>query len=83
MDVGRLVMATHGADIEGFLALLNEVMWGANYTYGPEYAVYGKWVGHGMVDYMAKVHILSYLCDSGEEVEHDAWEKGTSIDMAI
>jgi hypothetical protein len=32
MDVGRLVMATHGADIEGFLALLNEVMWRANYT---------------------------------------------------
>ena len=83
MDAGCLVMATHGADIEGFLALLNEVMWEANYTYCLEYAVYGKGVGHGMVEYMAKVHILSHLCDLGEEVERDAWEKGTSIDMAI
>ena len=36
-----------------------------------------------MVDYMAKIHILSHLCDLGEEVEHDVQGKGTSIDMAI
>ena len=62
MDVGRLVMATHGENTEGFLALLNEVMWRANYNYCPEYVVYAKGVGHGMVDYMARVHILSHLC---------------------
>jgi hypothetical protein len=83
MDVGCLVMATHGVDIEGFLALLNEVMWRANYTYRPKYVVYGIGVRHGMVDYMAKVHVLSRLCDPGEEVERDAWGKGTSINMAI
>jgi hypothetical protein len=50
-------------------------MWRVNYTYRPEYAVYAKGDRHGMVDYMAKVHILSRLCDSNEEIEHDVWEK--------
>jgi hypothetical protein len=36
-----------------------------------------------MVDYMAKVHVLSRLCDLGEEVERDAWGKGTcKVQMA-
>lgn len=63
MDVGCLVMATHGKNIEGFPALLNEVMSRANYSFRPEYAVYANGVRHGMVDYMAKVHIPSHLCD--------------------
>jgi hypothetical protein len=83
MDMGHLVMATHGEDTKGFLALLNEVMWRANYPYHPEYAVYAKGVGHGMIDYMAKVHIPSRLCDLKEELDQVAWGKGTSIDMAI
>jgi hypothetical protein len=83
MDAGHLVMATHAANIEGFPALLNEVMWRANYTYRLEYVVYGKGVKHGMVDYAAQIHIPSHLCDPDEEVEHDIWGKGTSIDMAV
>jgi hypothetical protein len=59
-------------------------MWRANYTYRPVYAVYAKGVGHGMVNYMAKVHIPSCLCDLGYELECDVWGKGiTSINMAI
>ena len=50
MDVGCLVMTTRGENTEGFLALLNEVIWRANYSYHLEYAVYAKGVGHGMVD---------------------------------
>ena len=83
MELGCLVMATHGENIEGFPALLNEVMWSANYSYLPEYAVYALGVGHGVIDYTCKVHIPSHLCDLGEETDRLAWGKGTSIDMAI
>ena len=83
MELGCLVMATHGENIEGFLALLNEVMWRANYSYRLEYAVYALGVGHGMINYTYKVRIPSHLCDPGQEFDHLAWGKGTSIDMAI
>ena len=83
MELGHLVMATHGENIEGFLALLNEVMWRANYSYRLEYAGYALGVGHGLINYTCKVHIPSHLCDLGEEFDHLAWGKGTSIDMAI
>ena len=83
MNLGHLVMATGGENIKGFLALLNEVMWRANYTYRLEYAVYAKGVGHGMVDYMAKVHILSHLDDPDEEVECDVWGKGISMELVV
>jgi hypothetical protein len=33
MELGCLVIANRGENIEGFLALLNEVMWRANYPY--------------------------------------------------
>ena len=83
MELGCLVMATYGENTEGFLALLNEVMWRANYSYHPEYAVYALGVGHGVIDYTYKVHIPSHLCDLGEEFDHLAWGKGTSIDIEI
>ena len=83
MELGRLVMATHRENTEGFLALLNEVMWRANYSYRLEYAVHALGVGHGMIDYTYKIHIPSHLCHPGEETDHLAWGKGTSIDMAI
>ena len=35
MELGHLVMATRGENIEGFLALLDEVMWRVNYSYRP------------------------------------------------
>ena len=63
MELGCLVMATRWEDIEGFLALLNEVMWRANYSYRPEYAVYALGVDHGMINYTYKVLIPSHLCD--------------------
>ena len=65
MELGHLVMATHVENIEGFLALLNEVMWRTNYSYRPEYAVYALGVGHGMINYTYKVCISSHLCDPG------------------
>ena len=83
MNLGHLVMATGGENIKGFLALLNEVMWRANYSYRPEYAVYALGVGHGVIDYTCKIRILSLLCDLGEELDRVAWGKGTSIDMAV
>ena len=58
-------------------------MWRANYSYRPEYVLYAKGVGHGMVDYMAKVRISSHLCGLDEEPERVTWGKGTSIDIAI
>ena len=83
MELGHLVMATCGENIEGFLALLNEVMWRANYSYRLEYAGYALGVGHGLINYTCKVHIPSHLCDLGQEFDRLALGKGTSIDMAI
>ena len=65
MELGRLVMATRGENIEVFSASLNEVMWRANYLYRPEYVVYALGVGNGMINYTCKVRIPSHLCDSG------------------
>jgi hypothetical protein len=64
MELGRLVMASCGENIDSFPALLNEVMWRANYSYHPEYVVYAMGVGHGVIDYTCKVRIPSHLCDS-------------------
>ena len=36
-----------------------------------------------MIDYTYKIHIPSHLCHPGEETDHLAWGKGTSINMAI
>jgi len=58
-------MATRGENVEGFSALFNEVMWRANYSYRPEYAVYDLGVVHGMINYTCKVCIPSHLCDLG------------------
>ena len=52
-----------GENIEGFLALLNEMIQRANYSYHPEYVVYALGVGHGMINYTCKVHIPSHLYD--------------------
>ena len=68
-------MATRGENIKGFLALLNEVMWRANYSYCLEYVVYALRVGHGVIDYTYKVHIPSHLCDPGQEFDRLAWER--------
>ena len=75
MELGRLVMATHGESIEGFSALLNEVMWRANYSYRPEYVVYALGFGHGMINYTCKVRIPSHLYDPGQEFDRLAWER--------
>ena len=65
MDLGHLVMATHGESIKGFPPLLNEVMWTANYLYRSEYVVYAQGIGHGMINYTCKVRIPSHLYDPG------------------
>ena len=83
MNLGCLVMATYGENIEGFLSLLNEVMWRAKYSYLPDYAVYALGVGHGVIDYTCKIHISSLLCDLGEELDCVAWGKATYIDMVV
>jgi hypothetical protein len=63
MELGHLVLATHGENIEGFMALLNKVMWRANYSCHLEYAIFALGVGHGMINYTCKVRIPSHLCD--------------------
>jgi hypothetical protein len=76
-------MATRGENIEGFLALLNEVTWRTNYSYCSGYAMYSLGFGHGVINYTCKIHIPSLLYDPGEELDHLAWGKGTSIDVAV
>ena len=75
MELGHLVMATRGENIKDFLALLNDVMWRANYSYRLGYIVYAMGVGHGMINYTCKVRIPSHLYDPGQEFDRLAWER--------
>ena len=79
---GNLVLVTHGRETEGFPALLNEMLWRGNYSSRPEYAVYARGFGPGMVSYLATLHIPMRPVESGSE-PHDFSAHGTSIEMAI
>ena len=54
-----LVKETRAEDYDGFPALLREMMWRANFTYQPEYAVYRRDRGPGMEEYRAVVNVIA------------------------
>lgn len=77
----NLVMATRALDVEGFPALLCEMLWRANFTYAPEYSVYAKGHGPGLVDYVATVHIKERFVAGATAHFYEA--AGTSEEMAV
>ncbi|KAL6629533.1 hypothetical protein ACP70R_029298 [Stipagrostis hirtigluma subsp. patula] len=78
---GRLVMATRGEGVEGFPSLLREMMWRANFTYPPEFVVYGRGVGAYLSEFSATVDIPARLVHGSQPYHFSA--TGTSVGMAI
>ena len=54
-----LVKETRAEDVDGFPALLRDMMWRANFTYQPEYAIYRRDRGPGMEEYRAIVNVIA------------------------
>jgi hypothetical protein len=76
-----LIMATHAPETVGFPTLLNEMLRQAHYTFQPEYAVYARGYGVGMVDYVATLHLEARMVVGSETYDFQA--RGTSPEMAI
>jgi hypothetical protein len=76
-----LILATRAEDVVGFPALLNEMLWKANYSLRPEYTVYARGLGVGVVDYVATLHLSARMVAGSESHVFEA--SGTSVEMAI
>ena len=68
MSHGRLIIVTRAKGMEGFLAILREMMWHANFSYYPEYFVYARSIGLGLDECVAKVILCPQLVE-GETKE--------------
>ena len=68
MPRGRLIVVTRTEGMEGFPAILREVMWHANFSYKPEYFVYAHLLGLGLDECVAKVILHPRLVE-GETKE--------------
>ena len=74
-------MATRMEETIGFPAILNEMMRCARYAFLPEYAVYARGYGVGLVDYVATLHLGPRMVIGPPPPDFEAW--GTSMEMAI
>ena len=54
-----LVKETRAEEVDGFPALLRDMMWRANFTYQPEYFIYRRDRGPGMEEYRAVVNAIA------------------------
>ena len=59
MNPQYLVRETHAEDVDGYPALLRDMMWRANFTYQPTYSIYRRDRGPGMEEYMAVIDIIA------------------------
>ena len=66
-------MATCATETIGFPTILNEMIRSALYAYQPEYAVYARGYGEGMVDYMATLHLGARMEIGAASYEFQAW----------
>ncbi|KAJ1255607.1 hypothetical protein BS78_K182400 [Paspalum vaginatum] len=82
MNVGRLVMATCAEGVEGFPFILDEMLWRGNFSFRPEYAVYARGHGPGLVDYVATLFVPKRLVEGVSE-PHQYVAVGTSVEMSI
>ena len=53
--------------MEGFPAILREMMWSANFSYQPEYFVFAHFLGPGLDECVAKVVLCPQLVDRETE----------------
>jgi hypothetical protein len=79
--MAKLIMATRAPETIGFPALLNEMLRRAHYAFQPEYEVYARGFGVGLVDYMVTLHLEARMVVGAETYDFRAW--GTSVEMAI
>jgi hypothetical protein len=77
----NLVMATRATETEGFPEELREMLWRVNFSRQPEYAVYARARGPGLVDYFATVDIPERSVYGAVNYHYQAY--GTSLEMAV
>jgi hypothetical protein len=77
----KLIMATHALEMIGFATFLNKMLRRAHYTLQPEYEVYARGYGVGLVDYLATLHLEARMVVGAEKYNFHAW--GTSVEMDI
>jgi hypothetical protein len=82
MEGARLVFASRGEGVEGFPAILNEMLWRGNFSYRPTYAVYARGIGPGLVCYIATLSIPKRLVEGVTE-PHRFQTAGTSVEMVV
>jgi hypothetical protein len=75
-------MVTRAEGVQGFPSILNEMLWRGNFLYQPEYSVYARGLGPGMVDYFATMFIPMRLVE-GVNHSHNFVAHGTSVGMTV
>jgi hypothetical protein len=81
-NYGNLIMVTRAEGVQGFPSILNEMLWRGNFSYLPEYSVYARGLGPGLVDYFATMFIPMRLVE-GVNHSYNFVAHGTSLGMAI
>ena len=69
--------------MEGFLAILQEIMWCANFSYQPEYFVYARSIGLGLDECVAKVVLRPQLIEGETEEPLKYQGMGSYLEAAI
>jgi len=75
-------MVTQAEEAEGFPPLLAEMLWRGNFSRRPEYSVFARGLGPGMVDYVATVFIPRRFVEEVTEAYNISAHE-TSIEMVI
>ena len=81
MNPQHLVKETQAQDVDGYPALLRDMMWRANFTYQPMYYIYRQDQGPGMEQYRAVVRIITRLVTGSIPYQFEG--HGTSESMAL
>ena len=81
MNPQYLVRETQAEDVDGYPALLRDMMWRANFTYQPTYFIYRRDRGPGMEEYRAVIHITARLVTGS--IPYRLQAHGTSAAMAL
>lgn len=76
-----LVKETQAENVDGYPALLREMMWRANFTYQPSYAIYRRDRGPGMEEYLAVINIIARRVTGS--IPYCFQARGTSEAMAL
>jgi hypothetical protein len=79
--MAKLIMATCAPEMIGFPVILNEMLRRSYYFFQPEYEVYARGFGVGLVDYMASLHLEARLVVGA--VKYNFRACGASMEMVI